>query len=501
MNSLNSRCAFLILFSVMLGCSGPNGEQLPDMAEGPLDMARESPDDMSASEPDARPDRAVDMSDGAGEDMASPDMGGAGDPEDMSSGSDDLSERVEQVIQSWHSREIYGVGAVITRGDTEVVAGGWGYERGAEPLTVDTVFEVGSVTKMFAAALVHDAVARGELAWDDSVSKHLTDFALGDDITIEHLIQQTSGIFNYTASSAFTSAQYDPWTHEQLRALFETRPLAFEPGEAFDYSNSNYYLAGLVLEQATGEAFDVLLSERIAQPLGLTRTGMCDTDDVTTPRAQGHRKVGFALQEVRSVHMSGPYAAGAVCSTPEDISSFAREFYSGRWFSRAELAETPTFDGGTSSPYSWATFVGRLDWRPTLSHGGSIAGFTSDVVYFPEQDLTVVVLSNSQGVNLSTLVEQIAQEVDPQARPPIEQALTPEQIAAFTGVYSAEALPPLEIKPIEDGIELFVQGTTLALVRVGEADFETDPELLRLRFNGDILEVEQNGILLSLRKE
>ncbi len=407
----------------------------------------------------------------------------------------------ESVLRQWSADQNAGLSASVYYRGSQWLTGSWGMANDTEEVTQDTIFEVGSVTKMFTAALTLEAVMRGELSWSDPVEMYLDDFAQGDDITVERLVLQTTGLYNYTNSRAFAEGIHDPWSPEALRTIIEEEPLAFLPGSAFSYSNSNYYLLGLVLEEAAGEPFPTLVAKRIGEPLGLARTGMCDIDPNTTPRAQGYSDGPLGRRSVPSVDMSAPFSAGGLCATAYDIATFANAYYGEQWFTTQELSTPPVFSSGLTSPYTYATFVGRTGWQNTISHGGNIPGFTAQVIRWPELDLTLVLLTNLNAAGLSELSEDILRVVSEVDRPVVEEPLRPEEIASLVGIYSAPDLPPLEVIENNGAIELLVQGNTLGLQYLGERDFETVPTLLRLRFLESQLEVEQNGILLTLTKE
>ncbi len=409
---------------------------------------------------------------------------------------------IAQLLEQWTEQQDSGLAAAVYYGGQPYIMGGWGMADDAAEVGADTIFETGSVTKMFTAALVHDAVERGELGWQDPVSRWLTDFEVSDAITVEHLVLQTSGLFNYTSAPEFQRRTNEPWTHQEIRALFESQPLAFAPGTRFDYSNSNYYLLGLILEAAAGSPFNTLLRDRITAPLGMERTGVCDIDPWTMPRAQGYSDGLVGRGPANSVHMSAPYAAGAICSTATDLSIFARAFYKGRWFSPDALASpTVLTNNGLPSPYTFATFVGRMNWQGLLSHGGNITGFTAFVGHFPQHDLTIVLLNNLNHSNLASIAANILQSLVDVERPTHTGSPTAQEQARWTGRYSAPGLPPIDIEASADRVDLKTQGTTFALRRVGSNDFETIQPLLRISILDGLMELEQHGHLHRLLKE
>ncbi len=156
--------------------------------------------------------------------------------------------------------------------------------------TVNTKFRIGSVTKQFTAACILQLAEQGKLNTDDKLSKYIADYPKGDSITVHMLLNHTSGITNYTNLPEFWPKAILPLTTDSMIALFKNKPLDFSPGTKWNYSNSGYFLLGVIVEKASGKTFNNYLLENIIKKMGLKNTLMDNLDSVLAFRAKGYSK-------------------------------------------------------------------------------------------------------------------------------------------------------------------------------------------------------------------
>lgn len=372
-----------------------------------------------------------------------------------------------------------------------------GQASAGEAVTSDTVFELGSVTKQYTAAMILRAVETGRLALDDELHQHLPSYpATTYPITVRHLLTHTAGLPNYTASPGFADTPDRTYSQAELIALFSDQELQFEPGSAFNYSNSGYFLLGMILEAAYDMPYDQLLETELFEPLELDQTGYCDVDPSTTPRATGMRDNA----PVTSTDMSQPFAAGALCGTAPDAVAWNDALLRGLVVDTA-MDQPQQLSSGANIPYGFGLFVGRTKWRSTVSHGGNIPGFTSRIAYYPDAELHVVILTNRDGADLAGLEIDIVNTILGPLERPAVPPFTSTEAAPYVASYGAAGLPPMEV--LFDGeLQVRIGGSPpLSLIRVGELDFEQHDTGLRFRFVGDDrLEVEQAGVLMHLHE-
>lgn len=279
------------------------------------------------------------------------------------------------------------------------------------PVTTDTVFEIGSMTKQFTAACILLLAEDGKLSLDDKISQHLKNTpSAWADITIRHLLTHTSGIKNYTVLDGFELSKH--LTQAQFIEKMSALPLAFQPGTSWSYCNSGYNLLGFIIENASGKSYWDYLRERIFQPLQMTNT-TSRLPSIIVP----HRAAGYEL--TNHVHINRDYdltdlfSAGAIISTITDIAKWNAAL-SGDALLKASSKEqwwTPVkLNDGKTKNYGFGWFLDPLDGHKDIGHGGSTSGFSSTIQRFPDDKLSVLILTNTDKEGTATrLAKAVAQ--------------------------------------------------------------------------------------------
>lgn len=337
-----------------------------------------------------------------------------------------LVSMIEEIAQRAVEQEgVPALGVAVMLGEDVLVAGGFGtanVERHVAA-TAQTVFRIGSVTKQFAAAAILQLVDEGRLALDDDITKYVPEFTgHGNTITVTQLLNHTSGVKNYTALPSFPQWSRFPATDDEVVARFANEPLDFEPGTSHRYSNSGYYLLGVIVERVSGLEFDDFLRQHLLDPLDLKQTYYCHDADIIPHRAAGYAWREGHLENASVIHMNIPGAAGALCATPLDLVQWTRALHSGRVLSAESfrLMVTPTGaairgDQTSSGPtlgYGYGLGVSRFGGHLEIGHGGSINGFLASLSHFPDDDLTIAVLVNAtNSLSPDSVAHQIAARI------------------------------------------------------------------------------------------
>jgi CubicO group peptidase (beta-lactamase class C family) len=264
------------------------------------------------------------------------------------------------------------------------------------PNTTQTRFLIGSITKSFTAVLVMQFEQQRRLSLADPVCNYLETCPAGwQPIRLQHLLSHSSGIFNITNAPEFESLRGVGQTREQLLARMREHPLAFGAGERFAYSNSNYYLLGVVLEKISGDSYEHLLKRQVLDPLSMRDTGMARTADRTGQALGYHRDPAGDYRENPPMHESWSFSAGGMYSTLHDLRTFSDALADGRLLSRASLERMwhpVTGDYGygfVASAVSQWTFDRRM-----VEHGGRMPGFVSMFQRYQDDGVTIIVLAN-----------------------------------------------------------------------------------------------------------
>ncbi len=289
--------------------------------------------------------------------------------------------------------------------------GSWVHAQGTgdlamgAPIRVADTVRIASITKTFVATVTLQLVDEGQLRLDDRLEQYVAGVPNGDRITIHQVLGMTAGIFSYTEDPTFL-AQYAanplmPFSPQEVLVIVRRHPPDFPPGERLHYSDTNYILLGLLIEQLTGQRVGEAIEQRILQPLRLTGTSFPTTPEMPEPYAHGYNTEpsGGTLQDLTWTNPNVAWTAGAMLSTLDDLRIWARALATGALLSptiqreRLEMTAIPGaegFDAGYGLGFfSIAGFIG---------HNGGIPGYSSIAVHLPEVNATLVALVNKSGL-------------------------------------------------------------------------------------------------------
>ena len=262
-------------------------------------------------------------------------------------------------------------------------------------------FMIASVSKSFAAACILQLEEKGQLNTNDPISKYLPDYPSwsGESITIHQLLTHTSGIPDYINDFPlkFKLRQLTGWTpnKEELISSFKDRPLNFYPGEKFKYSNSGYVLLAKIVEVVSEKDFGIYLWQNILEPLGMHDSGIGDFDLIGN-RANAYKGKGNRKKVITNFKKEWIYGMGGIYSTASDLNKWLLSF------SDTLILSQPSKDkmfSPNKNNYGYGWHVYDVNGHMQYSHGGYLPGWNSYVFYYPEDTLSVVVLSNVEHAN------------------------------------------------------------------------------------------------------
>lgn len=312
----------------------------------------------------------------------------------------DLGAQIDAYLASAVPADGPGVAVIVTERGKTVHAAGRGLAdiAGKVPVTPDTVFRIGSITKQFSSAVLLQLVDEGKVSLDDPLTRYVPGYpAPGGTATVRQLLNHTSGIQSYTGipgwmTEAKTARAY---TTAQLIAEFRDLPSPFQPGADQAYNNSAYVLVGAVIEAVTGKPWHAAVAERITGPLGLRSIRYGDEEASMPLAARPYTAAGRAAQ---AIDMSVPHAAGALVGSVRDLATWAQALHHGKVVSAASYAQmiAPTkLASGRVIPYGLGLATGEVRGAPTIGHGGGIFGGATDSLYVPGRDIFVAVFANT----------------------------------------------------------------------------------------------------------
>jgi D-alanyl-D-alanine carboxypeptidase len=278
------------------------------------------------------------------------------------------------------------------------------------PATPETVFEIGSLTKQFTAAGILLLAQEGRLSVDDKLAKHLPEIPPAwTNMTLRHLLHHTSGIRSYTGLDGFELTRHQ--TREQFIRKLAGQPIEFPPGEKYKYCNSGYSLLGYVIEAASGKGYWEFTAERVFRPLGMNATTDRNPQKIIPNRASGYEQTTNHVHINRDYDLTDVFSAGAIVSTVGDLAKWNAALDSDTLLTAAskELWWTPgKLNDGKAIDYGFGWRIGAQDGHRTIRHSGSTSGFSASLQRYPDENLAVIILTNTDEQIATKLADKVA---------------------------------------------------------------------------------------------
>jgi CubicO group peptidase (beta-lactamase class C family) len=376
------------------------------------------------------------------------------------------SPRIDQIFAAWNSAGSPGCAAAIYQDGRIVFERGYGMAdlEHDVPISAETVFYVGSLSKQFTAFAAALAIRDGRLLPDHSIRKYLPELPdYADAIKVRHLIHHTSGLRDYNTLLSIAGRRGDDAYDNAavLRITARQTKLNFPPGAEYLYSNTGYTLLATVVERAIAAPFATFADTRIFAPLGMASTHYhVNAGRLVKRRAYAYQgSAGAWTLDTPNNERAG---AGGLFTSVRDLVRWDENFYSPKVGDAALMKQVQTpgrLDGGGDLSYAWGLQVGRYRGAPIVEHSGALGGYRAHLMRFPERHLSVVALCNLGSIQPGVLVRQVADivagggftQLPPEDRPaagngspsagsPAEPRSTPAGLEDYAGSYRSDEI-------------------------------------------------------------
>ncbi len=324
-------------------------------------------------------------------------------------------------------KQMIGLSVGVMQNGKVILAKGYGVADlgSTKAVTPETLFGIGSVTKQFTCSALLLLAEEKKLSLRDPVSKYMPNLTRARDITLLDLGQHVSGYRDYYPLDFVDREMQKPATDEAIIAEYATRPLDFDPGTRWSYSNTNFLILGRVIERVSGQSFGAFLTKRIFQPVGMTHTAY---DPVSSPAmAKGYTSFGLASPVSADPEGKGwAGAAGAIWSTPTDLLAWDRALLDNKVLSQSSFQTLTTarrLADGRSTGYGCGQGVNDRGPAIVLSHGGAVSGFVAQNTIIPATRSAVVMLANTDFSAVGALNAEIIAKLMPHADVPVIRGL------------------------------------------------------------------------------
>jgi D-alanyl-D-alanine carboxypeptidase len=299
-----------------------------------------------------------------------------------------------------------------------------------DPMKTDFYTRIGSVTKTFTVTAVLQLADQGKLSLDDPIAQFVDGVPLGDRITLRQLARMQSGLFNYSASPEFQKAMFTdprrPFTPHELLDYAFAHPNDFPPGEGFEYCNTNTILLGLVVQKVSGAPLHSYIHDHILAPLGMSDTSFPTTNAFPDPHAQGYTVQTADGKEATATDWdpSWGWSAGAMISTLDDMRIWAAALATGKLLTPQMQAQRLQTVGSPGMPPQDGYGLGIFNLGGWIGHNGSLPGYQTVVVYLPQKQTALVILTNTD-------IEYQGGEPSTALATALTKELTPDHIYSF----------------------------------------------------------------------
>ena len=388
---------------------------------------------------------------------------------------------MEKFLQPYIDSQMFMGSVLVAQHGKELFSKsyGWADAEWKIPNSSTSRFNIASVTKQFTAASILLLEERGKLKTEDRVKKYLPDApAAWDKITIYNLLTMTSGI-------AGDAAKYEPGPPPRL--VFRDEPLAFQPGDNWDYTNEGYMVLGYLVEKISGQSYPDFLRENIFKPLGMNDSEVSPVVAIIPHRASGYWPGADGIENAERPNFTGAsLASGGIFSTTEDMLRWEKGLFGSKLLTPASLRKMST---PFKHDYACGLYVHRVEGRLLIDYDGNNIGYNAQVAYYPEDELAVIVLANLNGTVTGEMNKGLAAvalgKTPPTPSVHKEITLPTQVLSRYAGTYQ---FPDYTLKMVPQGNHLLVEsddGSTLPVFPESETKFFSKPWPTRYEFSKD----------------
>lgn len=367
----------------------------------------------------------------------------------------------------------------------------------------NTKYKVGSITKTFTASIIFQLIDQNKLALETNLSKFYPEIKNAERITIGQMLNHKSGIFNFTNEDDFIKFASQSKTKQEMVSKIASFDAAFEPDSKADYSNSNYLLLGYIIEKITGKTYQENVKQRIIDKIGLKNTSYYDVINSAENEAFSYNyNSDKKLEKIDQWSATQVGGAGALESTPDDLTKFTNALFSGKIISKNALDEMTKIDQG----FGKGIFTAPFGDRTFYTHNGGIEGFTASYGYNPEENVGFSILLNFDNYSMNDMTVGLLKIYydKPYEFPQFKSvAVSRDLLKKYEGIYSAENFPPKIIIKVENNMLTGqVSGqSAFPLTSVSETEFNFEKAHVTINFKENGFEFKQGGKTIEFTKD
>jgi CubicO group peptidase (beta-lactamase class C family) len=402
----------------------------------------------------------------------------------------DISRELDSLMEAQFKANEPGAVALVVKNGNPIYRKAFGMadlEHNIQ-MTPEHVFGIGSMTKQFTAVSILMLMEQGSLSLMDTITKYIASYPnQGHVITIHHLLTHTSGIKSYTELEKWRKIWRNDLTTQEMIDVFKAEPMDFAPGEAWHYSNSGYFLLGVIIEKVAGMSYGEFVEKKIFEPLGMKNTYYGSRSRIISNRAMGYQR-GREYRNAEYLSHTQPFSAGAIMSTVDDLWKWQVAIQNNILVKSETIAKAFTnhpLNDGKPTYYGYGWMLDEVNESLTREHSGGIFGYSSNAIHLPKEDVYVVVLSNCNCNSPAEVSIRMAAAVigKPFPEPTAKIKLDEKYAKSLVGIYNFDDGSVREIT-LEDG-QFYSQRTGSTKLKIFPQDkrlFVFETGLTNLQF-------------------
>ena len=399
-----------------------------------------------------------------------------------------LDQKIAALIQKSVDLYRFNGSILVCKNGKIVFEKGYGFQDIQNKIenTPNTIFQVGSMTKQFTAAVVLKLAGQRKLSLDDKISIYFPDLKRGDEITIKNLLTHTSGLSEIFRDTLFIKEnKQNSISKEKLLSFFIDKPLYFTPGTQYSYCNSGYILLGLIIEKVSGKTYEQNVRDYILKPLKMTHSGFDFAGLKSKHKALGYIRFS-RLESISSMpwDSTATYSAGSLYSTANDLYLWHKGLIDNKVLTKESIAKayTPYLEG-----YGLGCWIDTIYQKRVISHGGNIEGFTSYLGRIPEDDVCVILLNNIYNREIESIGTSVLAILYDKPYHFFEQIkLSADILEKYVGIYEINARYHIKITRADDRLYAQIQNEPkFEIVADKEKSFFVKDEDIRIKFRAN----------------
>jgi len=319
-----------------------------------------------------------------------------------------VEQKIDELLTAYSNQNKLNGSVLVAQKGKIIYQKGFGYRNAEQkiPNDVNSIFQIGSITKQFTAAVIMELQQEGKLSVKDKLSKYFPGFPNGDRITIENLLTHTSGIHSYTDDTVVMKNDVTKhYSQQQMLKLFTGYSPDFEPGADWHYSNSGYSILGYIIEKVEKKPYEKVVRERIFQPLSMTNSGFDFTNLSSANKTKGYFSLNPNPVPAPIVDSTIAYSAGAIYSSVGDLFKWERAIYTDKVL-KPEAWKAVFTPYKNKYGYGWT--IDSVFGKLITAHSGGIHGYSSYILRFPQDDVAVIMFDNTSSNALGIISKNVA---------------------------------------------------------------------------------------------